>query len=160
MMAETIFRLTGARTKEVLSGPGPGVDTAVLRIEGGKVLIASTDPVSFIPELGARESAWLSVYATASDVATSGVPPKYAMFGLNLPPNLSDPVLRNYRTAIHESCRELGISIVGGHTGRFEGCDYTVVGGVTMFAIGDQSDYLPRRWLGMGTTSLRPRAPP
>jgi hydrogenase maturation factor len=149
-MDKTIFSLTGARTNEALSGPRPGVDTTVLKIAQGKVLIASTDPVSFIPALGAKESAWLSVHATASDVAASGMPPRYAMFDLNLPPNLTDSVLRNYWTGIHESCRELGISIVGGHTGRFEGCGYTVVGGVTMFAIGDQGKYVTSAMAGNG----------
>lgn len=106
------------------------------------MVIASTDPVSLIPSLGPKESAWLSVHALASDVATSGVPPRYALFDLNLPPSLSDELLRGYWRSIHTTCQDLGISIIGGHTGRFQGCDYTIVGGSTMFAIGKQNSYV------------------
>jgi len=105
-------------------------------------MIASTDPVSFIPSIGPEESAWLSVHAVASDVATSGVPPRFALFELNLPPSLSDELLGRYWKAIHTACKNLGISIIGGHTGRFQGCDYTVVGGSTMFAIGTEDAYV------------------
>jgi hydrogenase maturation factor len=105
-------------------------------------MIASTDPVSFIPSLGPEESAWLSVHAVASDVATSGVSPRFALFELNLPPSLSDEALERYWRSIHTACKNLGISIIGGHTGRFQGCDYTVVGGSTMFAIGTEGAYV------------------
>ncbi|HLE64567.1 MAG TPA: AIR synthase-related protein, partial [Candidatus Bathyarchaeia archaeon] len=40
------------------------------------------------------------------------------------------------------ACKNLGISIIGGHTGRFQGCDYTVVGGSTMFAVGKEGAYV------------------
>ena len=141
LMASSIFKWTGAKSREVLLGPSPGVDVSVLQI-GQETVIASTDPVSFIPSLGPEESAWLSVHAVASDVATSGVPPRFALFELNLPPSLSDELLGRYWKSIHTACKNLGISIVGGHTGRFQGCDYTVVGGSTMFAIGNETAFV------------------
>jgi len=142
VLAETVFRHTGARGAEIVRGPRPGVDCSVLRLGRGRVMIASTDPVSFIPSLGPEESAWLSVHAVASDVATSGVPPRFALFELNLPPSLSDELLERYWKTIHTACKSLNISIIGGHTGRFQGCDYTVVGGSTMFAIGREGAYV------------------
>jgi len=142
VLAQTVFRQTGARSSEVVRGPRPGVDCSVLRVGRGRVVIASTDPVSFIPALGPEESAWLSVHAAASDVATSGVPPRFALFELNLPPSLSDELLGRYWKSIHTTCKNLGISIIGGHTGRFQGCDYTVVGGSTMLAIGPEGAYV------------------
>lgn len=142
VLARTVFRQTGAGSSEVVRGPRPGVDCSVLRIGRDRVMIASTDPVSFIPSLGPEESAWLSVHAIASDVATSGVPPRFALFELNLPPSLSDELLGRYWKSIHTTCKNLGISIIGGHTGRFQGCDYTVVGGSTMFAIGTEGSYV------------------
>ncbi len=142
LMAGTVFRWTGARSSGVIQGPKPGVDTSVLSIGHGQVMIISTDPLSLIPSLGAEKSAWLSTHAIASDVATSGIPPKYAMFNLNLPPSLSDALLRKYWLFIHKACRDLGISIIGGHTGRFEGCDYTVIGGATVFAVGEEDGYV------------------
>jgi hydrogenase maturation factor len=142
LMAGTVFRWTGARSSGVIRGPKPGVDASVLSIGHGQVMILSTDPLSLIPSLGAEKSAWLSIHAIASDVATSGIAPKYALFDLNLPPSLSDALLRKYWLSIHKACRDLGISILGGHTGRFEGCDYTVIGGATVFTIGEEDGYV------------------
>ncbi len=142
VLAKTVFQQTGAGGTEIVRGPHPGVDCSVVRLGGGRVMIVSTDPVSFIPLLGPEESAWLSVHALASDVATSGVPPRFALFDLNLPPSFSDARLGSYWRSIHTACKNLGISIIGGHTGRFQGCDYTVVGGSTMFAIGKEDGYV------------------
>jgi hydrogenase expression/formation protein HypE len=43
---------------------------------------------------------------------------------------------------MHQTCRDRGISIVGGHTGRFEGCDYSIVGSATMWTTAGKNDYL------------------
>ncbi len=142
LMNEAIYRLRGAESPLALVGPGPGLDTTVLKITNRRVMVASTDPISYIPSLGTERSAWLSVHATASDIATSGLSPQCAIFDLNLPPTMSDRTLREYWKAIHKTCFRLGISVVGGHTGRFEGCDYTVVGGVTMFSFGKRTGYV------------------
>lgn len=150
LMAGTVFRWTGARSPTVIRGPKHGVDTSVLSIGHRQVMILSTDPLSLIPSLGAEKSAWLSIHAIASDVATSGIAPKYAMFDLNLPPSLSDALLGKYWLSIHTACRDLGISILGGHTGRFEGCNYTVVGGATVFTIGEEDGYVTSDMAGEG----------
>ena len=139
---QTITRLTGAKLQRVLQGPSAGVDTSILSIDRDRVLIASTDPISFIPRIGPQASGRLSVQAIASDVATSGFVPKFALFELNLPPSIGDETLIQYWKSIHQTCRKFGISIIGGHTGRFEGCDYTVVGGGTMLAIGSSNKYV------------------
>src|SRR3990172_5735567 len=111
LMASSVFKWTGAKSREVLLGPSPGVDVSVLQI-GQESVIASTDPVSFIPSIGPEESAWLSVHAVASDVATSGVPPRFTLFELNLPPSLSYQLLGRYWKSIHTACKNLGISII------------------------------------------------
>ncbi len=105
-------------------------------------MIASCDPISFIPSLGPKESARLSVNEVASDVATSGIRPSFAMFDLNLPPQLSNNLLTAYWKSIHQSCKNLGLSIVGGHSGRFEGCDYSVIGGATMWTTARKNEFL------------------
>lgn len=141
-MRATIFAQHGAEADEVLVGPMPGVDVSVLRMGRRVVIIGSTDPISFIPRLGADSSAFLSVHGIASDVATSGISPRYAFFGLNLPVQMRDESLRRYWSAIHHYSRKLGISILGGHTGRFAGIGYTVVGAGTMLGIGSSEKYV------------------
>ena len=142
VMRETIFRFRGLESRKIIVGPQPGVDVSVVDIGRGRVMIASCDPISFIPSLGPKESARLSVNEVASDVATSGIRPSFAMFDLNLPPQLSNNLLTAYWKSIHQSCKNLGLSIVGGHSGRFEGCDYSVVGGATMWTTARKNEFL------------------
>jgi hydrogenase expression/formation protein HypE len=142
VMADTIGRFTGAKSGDILVGSRPGVDVSVLRIGSRRVMIVSCDPVSFIPSIGPKASAAMSVYEVASDVATSGILPKYAVVDLNLPPDLSDSVLAMYWRSFHKTCLELGLSVMGGHTGRFQGCDYSVVGGATLWAFCGENQYV------------------
>lgn len=171
-MAETIWRFTGAKSRAVIVGPTPGVDVSVLDVGGGRVLIANSDPISLIPSLGPEDSAAMSIYEATSDVATSGQAPRYLMLDLNLPPDMSDQTLRRYWKSINETCIELGVSILGGHTGRFEGCDYSIVGSATAWTTcrtnefltssmaGDGDDLIFTRSAAYGATSVLTRAFP
>jgi hydrogenase maturation factor len=105
----------------------------------GTVLVATTDPLSFIPGLGARDSAWLSVNLLASDLATSGFSPQYGIFDFNLPPRMTNSQFEDYWKAFHAECMRLGIAIVGGHTGRYPGCDFSVIGGGVLWAMGSDN---------------------
>jgi len=146
-LQNVIYQRLGAGRRNVVVGPRFGVDNAVIRIATGKVMIATADPLSYIPVLGARDSAWLSVNLIASDLTTSGLQPQYGVFDFNLPPRMTGRQFRNYWVSFHNECRRLGIAIVGGHTGRYQGCDYTIIGGGVMYAIGDEGRYLTS---GMG----------
>ena len=105
-------------------------------------MVCSTDPLSFIPPLGPRYSAWLSANLIASDIATSGFPPQYGIFDFNLPPTMPNSVFATYWRAFHQECRRLGVSIIAGHTGRYVGCDYTIIGGGTMMTICPLNQFL------------------
>ncbi len=142
LLSNTVLRLTGARSKDVIVGPSFGVDVSVLEISEDRVMVANCDPISLMPELGISDSAEMSVHEVASDVATSGQAPQYALFDLNLPPRTSDKTLEIYWKSISRECAKMGISIIGGHTGRFEGCDYSIIGSATMWTICKKADYL------------------
>src|SRR5437773_7938819 len=118
-MARTIWRFKGVKSQDVIVGPSAGVDVSILSIGEGRVLVANCDPVSLIPSLGPEDSATMSLYEVASDVATSGQSPRYVMLDLNLPPEMSDQALGRYWRSINKTCVELGVAILGGHTGRF-----------------------------------------
>ncbi len=141
-LQDVILGKLGANRPELLYGPKFGVDNAVIQVASGTVAICTTDPISIIPALGVDNSAWLSVNLLASDVTTSGFQPAFAVFDLNLPPKLEDAELDGYWDGIHRACKELGVAIIGGHTGRFVGCDYTVMGGGFMMALGPEEKYL------------------
>ena len=141
-MTNVISRFTGTKSSAVLLGPTPGVDVSVVQIDRRKVMVVSCDPISFIPSIGAADSAMMSVFEVASDVATCGIAPKYAVVDLNLPPHIPDHILSRYWKSFSSTCAKLGIAIVGGHTGRFEGCDYSVIGGATLWTMCDKSEYV------------------
>lgn len=137
-----VFANLGARRSSVLEGPGHGLDNAVISLGGGKALVVTSDPLSIIPSLGLDESAWLSIHLLASDLTTSGADPEYAMLDLNLPPKMELESISAYVMGLSDECKRLGIAIVGGHTGRYPGSDYTVVGGGMMFSVVGRNSYV------------------
>ncbi len=139
---EVVYPYLGKRREEVLIGPKHGCDNAIIQLDGQQVMVVTTDPLTIIPTLGIEDSAWLSVHLIASDLATSGLAPQYAVFDLNLPVEISREDFEHYWKAIHNECSRLGIAVVAGHTGKFVGCNYTIVGGGMMFAVGDQERYV------------------
>ena len=137
-----VLKNLGAKRKSVLVGPGQGLDNAVISLDRDKVLLVTSDPLSVIPSIGLRDSAWLSVHLLAADLATSGVSPQVAMLDLNLPPEMELPSAAIYLRAIGDECNRLGIAITGGHTGRYPGSGYTVVGGGVMFSVAERRAYV------------------
>lgn len=125
----------GAARKEVSTGPAFGVDVAVVDLPGSMAMALTSDPLSLIPSLGLKESAWLSVQLMANDMATTGVAPMYVQFVLNLPAWLGEKDFNIYWEYIHGFCSDIGVAVTGGHTGSMEGLDSTVAGGGTMITI-------------------------
>ena len=124
---------SGRYREEVSVGPAFGVDASVIDLGDNKGLAISSDPLSLIPTLGLKESAWLSVHLTANDMATTGFAPQYTQFVLNLPTSLPPDQFKTYWKYIHTFCEDIGVSITGGHTGHIEGQNSPMPGGCTMF---------------------------
>ena len=142
VISDIVFRNLGAPNPAVKVGPRGGFDNAVVSIGGGKSLILTSDPVSMIPAIGMKRSAWLSLHHLVSDFTTSGLKPEFAVFDFNLPRELTLVQLKGYFRALGEECERLGISIVAGHTGRYPGGGFTVVGGGVVFGVARDGGYL------------------
>lgn len=139
---QLIFPNLGASNKSILVGPQHGVDVGVVDLGHDQVMVLTTDPVFVVPQYGWERAAWFAVHILASDAATCGLRPTYLSIDLNLPRAIQRQELELVWTAIHRECRRLGISIVSGHTARYDGCDYPMVGGATMICVGPKSQYL------------------
>ncbi|MDD1665908.1 MAG: AIR synthase family protein [Methanomicrobiales archaeon] len=126
----------------VLVPPQTGVDAGVVDLGDGRVLIVAEDPIFAIPGQPWEMFGWYTVHIGASDVAVMGVPPRYMTYSLLMPPETGDPVLRAIVDAIHEAALDLGIAIVGGHTGYYPGFAAPTIGGVTVFSIADRDAYV------------------
>ena len=141
-MSQTVYRLRGKKRSEVLKGPQRGLDVSVVRLGKGKVMVATSDPLSYIPQVGPEASAWLSIHLLASDLTTTGFKPVYGLFDFNLPPAMGETQFATFWKAFHKECKRLGISIIGGHTGKYPGIDYSVIGGGVLIATGSEKTYL------------------
>lgn len=137
-----IMPYCGSEREEVITGPHYGVDVALIDLPGNLSMALTSDPLTLIPSLGLRESAWLSVHISANDMATTGHAPQYAQFVMNLPEELSAADFKTYWQYIHEYCKQTGIAITGGHTGQVHGQHSTVAGGVTMITVAEKSSML------------------
>ncbi len=140
--SRVLMKNTGASNPAVLVGPGMGLDNAILSVGGGRVMVVTADPLSIIPSVGMERSAWSTVHELASDLTTSAVRPQFAVLDFNLPPSLSLADFEVYSGAVSDECARLGISIVGGHTGRYPGSDFSIVGGGMMMGLAEEDRYL------------------
>ncbi len=139
---EDLLHNCGSSRPEVLQGPSFGVDTSVIDLGHDLALAVSSDPLSLIPSLGMEISAWLSVHLLANDMCTTGFPPQYAQFVLNLPTGLSRSDFNTYWKHIDRLCKTHDIAITGGHTGQIQGQESTIAGGGTMFLIAPKAEIL------------------
>ena len=136
-----IYSKLGKSNKSILVGPQSGVDFGVVDL-GAMVMVVSTDPFFIARELGLEKAAWFAVHIIASDVSVSGIAPKYLSIDLNLPAQMTESELSRMWNAVHQECRKLKISVITGHTARYAGCNYPMVGGATMFGLGAKKELI------------------
>ncbi|HZS94598.1 MAG TPA: AIR synthase family protein [Chloroflexota bacterium] len=132
----------GAKRPEVLVGPRTGLDTGIVSIGARRVMALTTDPFYVLPAFGWERAAWFAVQIIASDAATSALPLRYLTIDLNLPPDLRETDLAAIWQATSETCAELGIAVVTGHTGSYEGCSFPILGSATILCVGSVTEYL------------------
>ncbi|MGH2443156.1 MAG: AIR synthase family protein [Chloroflexota bacterium] len=132
----------GASRSEVLVGPQSGLDAGILDMGGDRVMAVTTDPFFVMPSLGWERAAWFAVHIVASDLCTTGLAPQFCAIDLNLPLNVSDADLATLWEGIDGACRQIGVAIVTGHTGRYEGCAFPTIGSATFMATGHRTEYI------------------
>jgi hydrogenase expression/formation protein HypE len=142
LFEQVILRRLGAPDPDVLVGPRHGVDVGVVRVADGIAMALTTDPIFVVPAYGWERAAWFAVHILASDAATSGLPLRWMAVDLNLPPELSDEDLASLWTAFSRACDDLGVAVVTGHTARYDGCAWPMVGGATCMAIGPEEAFV------------------
>jgi hydrogenase expression/formation protein HypE len=142
---DVIFPRLGATDDDIIIGPTHGVDFGAIAV-GGDVLVLSTDPFFIAPSLGWERAAWFALHIIASDVAVSGIPPRFLVVDLNLPPEMDEQTLTVIWDTVHKEAVKLGIAVVSGHTARYAGCNYPMVGGATVIGVGRRDELIdPRR---------------
>ncbi len=128
-LLRSVFPYTGKKNTRVIVKPGIGRDAAVIRY-GGRVLAFSTDPITgTTTHIGSH-----SVIINANDIATTGARPAWYLCTLLLPIGTEERLLHGVMIEIHETAKELGISVVGGHSEVTSGLDRPIIAG---FMVGE-----------------------
>jgi hydrogenase expression/formation protein HypE len=125
--------------KRVILGPGIGLDCAVLDF-GEKLLVLKTDPITF----ATAEIGWYGVQVNANDIATSGAVPRWFLATLLLPENQSTPeMVEDIFQQVFEACKQIGVSLIGGHTEITYGLDRPILVGTMIGEVDRQGLITP-----------------
>ncbi len=120
--------------ERVILGSQIGEDAAVIDM-GDKYLVAKTDPVTFleyIPDIYNNIGFWV-VNVNVNDVVSCGAIPKWFQTTILLPEKgTTEELIEKIFKEIHETCKNLGISVVGGHTEITVGLDKPMAIGCLM----------------------------
>jgi hydrogenase expression/formation protein HypE len=111
--------------ERVVVGAEVGEDATVIDF-GDRYLVAKTDPITFATE----EIGWYAVNINANDVAATGAIPRWFLATVLLPAGSTDrAMVEGIFSQLSDACRQLGVSLCGGHTEITHGLDRPIVVG-------------------------------
>jgi len=97
---------------DVILGSVFGEDVALTKV-GDDVLVSHLDPiVGAVNDIG-----WLAVHVACNDIATSGAPPRWIQLLVLVPSENDLELLEKIMKDVERGAKEVGVSIIGGHTG-------------------------------------------
>ncbi|MBN2547751.1 MAG: AIR synthase family protein [Anaerolineales bacterium] len=130
----------GTQDPDVLLGAVFGEDVALTRIQDG-ILVSHLDPI-----VGAvKNIGWLAVHVACNDVATSGAPPRWILLLILVPQKEDEQLLAEIMGDVSRAASEIGVSIIGGHTGYSASLSRPLV---AVTALGTMTDREPVRTKG------------
>ena len=161
VLKRSIIRQIKTKRPEILQGAAVGEDCALVELKEGEVFVLSTDPITGTSfDIGA-----LAVHVTANDIASSGAEVLGVMLSLLLPEGTQEEELKTIMKQVEETCRELNIQAIGGHTevtrvvnqpvitatgvGKVDKDKFVTTGGARP---GD--DVIVTKWIGLEGTSI------
>ena len=112
VLQRCVFPFTHTNDPDVILGATFGEDVSLTRV-GSDIVASHVDPiVGAIGNIG-----WLAVHVACNDIAASGIPPRWIL-PLVLVPRLEDEdLLEQIMRDASRAASEIGVSIIGGHTG-------------------------------------------
>ena len=161
VLKRSIIKQIRTKRPEILMGASVGEDCAVVELGENEVYVMSTDPITGTShEIGA-----LAVHVTANDIASAGAEVIGVMLSVLLPEGTEEEELKTMMKQVEETCHELNIQTIGGHTevtrvvnqpvitvtgvGKVDKDKYVTTGGAKP---GD--DVVITKWIGLEGTSI------
>ncbi|NKE34718.1 hydrogenase expression protein [Natronococcus sp. JC468] len=136
-LLEHVFGRAGTAGDDpsVIQGPADGEDAAAIAWpEGEGTLVVSSDPIS----LAASQVGRLGVHVACNDVAASGADPRWLTTVILLPSEESP--LEEITEDVDAAAREVGASIVGGHSEYVDQLERPLV---SLTAMGATDTFVP-----------------
>ncbi|MHA2006895.1 MAG: AIR synthase family protein [Promethearchaeota archaeon] len=99
--------------KRVILGSHIGEDAAVIDIPGKNYLVAKTDPITFATD----QIGYYAVNVNVNDLVCCGAHPKWFQSSILLPEKTATKqLIEQIFQDIHDTCKSMGITVIGGHT--------------------------------------------
>ncbi|MBN1803265.1 MAG: AIR synthase family protein [Candidatus Lokiarchaeota archaeon] len=114
-----------SKNSRVIMGSKIGEDAAVIDM-GDKYLVSKTDPITFATE----RIGYYSVNINVNDIVCTGARPLWFQSTILLPEKTaSEELIESIFKDISDTCYQMGISVVGGHTEITAGLDRPIIVG-------------------------------
>ncbi len=125
ILERLLEKYPGALDERLIVGPKVGEDAAVIDFPD-RYLITKTDPITFAMD----EIGWYAVHINANDIAIRGAKPRWFQPAILLPEGrATESLVEEVFGQISRACRDLGVTLVGGHTEISRGLDHPIVVG-------------------------------
>ncbi|MGB9729154.1 MAG: AIR synthase family protein [Thermoprotei archaeon] len=111
LLEDIVFKHLGSKRKEVLIGPGIGVDAALLQIDNTKIVFKSDPIVGASHRIGQ-----LAINVVSNDVACMGAKPIAATLVILLPEDSDIKTVEEIMKEADNASKTIDVAIVGGHT--------------------------------------------
>lgn len=131
--------------ERVVIGPGIGEDAAAIDM-GDHYLIVKSDPITFVQD----RIGWYAVNINANDIAAMGGKPQWFLVTMLLPEEgTTTTMIETIMHDLQDSCAELGISLIGGHTEVTRGLHQPILSG-TMLGEAEKVKLIRNSCIGEG----------
>jgi hydrogenase maturation factor len=126
LLARVLRRLPAGDPRVIVPAQ-PGVDAAAIDF-GGRVLIATSDPITF----PTHDIAWYALHVNANDIAVLGGEPRWFLATVLLPEGTEEQAVESLFRNLAGHCERLGVTLIGGHTEVTYGIDRPIVAGTML----------------------------
>lgn len=135
VLQECVYPFTGSDDADVILGSSFGEDVSLTRV-GDHILASHVDPIiSAVGNIG-----WLATHISCNDIATAGIPPRWLLALVLIPGKEDTGLLKDIMADIQRACRDLNVSLIGGHTEYSPGINRPLV---AITALGTTRDREP-----------------